>query len=234
MLFPPKYALIVAGGSGLRMGTDVPKQFLELGGIPVLIHTLRKYHEAFDDITILLVLPEVQKEYWQALCKKYSFDIPHQIINGGATRFQSVRNGLQSIATTNGLVAIHDGVRPFVSKEVIQNSFAVAERSGNAIAAVPMKDSIRVVETDGNRAVERTAYRIIQTPQTFQLSLIKKAFETPELPSFTDDASVLEQAGHAIHLIEGSYENIKITTPEDLVWGNALLEHKKRADNNTR
>lgn len=225
MLSPKKYAIIVAGGSGLRMGSDIPKQFLELGGLPVLMHTIRKFHDAFSEIVVKLVLPETQQEYWNSLCKKYSFQLAHEVVKGGASRFQSVRNGLNSISDTSGTVAIHDGVRPFVSKEIIANSFMVASELGNATVAVSLKDSLRVLENGTSRAVDRTAYRSIQTPQTFRLDLIKKAFETPELPSFTDDASVFEHAGHTINLIEGSYENIKITTPEDMVWGEALLKN---------
>lgn len=227
MLPPKKYAIIVAGGSGLRMGSDVPKQFLELGGFPVLMHTIRKFHESFSGIIIKLVLPQTQQEYWNSLCQKYSFQLPHEIVNGGATRFQSVKNGLNSISEVFGTVAIHDGVRPFVSTEIIVNSFKVAAELGNATVAVALKDSIRVLENGESKAVDRTAYRSIQTPQTFQLDLIKKAFETPELPSFTDDASVFEHAGHKINLIEGSYENIKITTPEDLILGETLLKNSK-------
>jgi len=220
---PKKYAIIVAGGSGLRMGADIPKQFLALAGLPVLMHTLNIFHSTSPDIQLILVLPQDQQSYWKSLCTEYSFDVSHTIINGGATRFQSVKNGLDSISTSDGIVAIHDGVRPFVNQETILKSFAVASEKGNATVAVPLKDSIRWVEGDKSKAVERSSFRIIQTPQTFQLALIKKAFETPELASFTDDASVLEHAGHSIHLIEGTYENIKITTPEDMVWGEAFL-----------
>ncbi len=226
MLPPKKYAIIVAGGSGLRMGADVPKQFLELGGIPVLMHTIRKFHESFSGIVIKLVLPETQQEYWRTLCQTYSFDLPHEVVNGGASRFQSVKNGLNSIKEVLGTVAIHDGVRPFVSTEIIIESFKVAAELGNATVAVPLKDSIRLVEGQQNKAVERSAYRSIQTPQTFRLDLIRKAFETPELPFFTDDASVFEHAGHTIHLIEGAYENIKITTPEDMIVGEAFLNFR--------
>jgi 2-C-methyl-D-erythritol 4-phosphate cytidylyltransferase len=222
-----KYALIVAGGSGLRMGTDIPKQFLELGGIPVLMHTIQRFFSALPDINIILVLPVAQQDYWNSLCHKYSFTVSHKIVNGGDSRFQSVKNGLTSIPSTNGIVAIHDGVRPFVSDEIIRNSFSLAEEFGNATVAVPMKDSIRKLENGASYSVDRSVYRIIQTPQVFLLDLIKKAFDTTELPGFTDDASVLEHAGYKIHLMEGSYENIKITTPEDLVLGEALLKRKK-------
>jgi len=212
----PKYAIIVAGGSGLRMGTDIPKQFLELGGKPVLMHTLQKFRDSFSDIFIKLVLPIDHQAYWKELCQRHFFTIAHDIVNGGHSRFQSVKNGLDSISMSDGLVAIHDGVRPFVHK--------VALEKGNAIVAVPMKESIRSIHENGNSAVERSNYRLIQTPQTFQLDLIKKAFDTTESDFFTDDASVFEKAGHSIVLIEGSYENIKITTPEDLLIGEVLLK----------
>jgi 2-C-methyl-D-erythritol 4-phosphate cytidylyltransferase len=228
MYSPNKYAIIVAGGSGLRMGADIPKQFLELGGLPVLMHTIRKFHEAYPDILIKLVLPQAQQEYWSTLCQRYDFKLAHEVVNGGASRFQSVKNGLDSIAGQSGIVAIHDGVRPFVNSRIIRESVEVAEKTGNATAAVPLKDSIRLLENGNSKAVERTAYRIIQTPQTFQLELIKKAFETPEQSFFTDDASVFEYAGHSINLIEGSYENIKITTPEDMILGEALLSSKSK------
>ncbi len=208
------------------MGAEIPKQFLELKGLPVLMHTVKKFYEAFPDIVLKLVLPEDQKKYWLALCKQYSFTISHDIVHGGATRFQSVKSGLESISSTNGLVAIHDGVRPFVSKEIILKSFSTAEEFGNATVTVPLKDSIRMIEGEENCSVERTAYRVVQTPQTFRLDLIKKAFETQELSVFTDDASVFEHAGNKIILIDGSYENIKITTPEDMVLGEALLNRE--------
>ncbi len=220
-----KYAIIVAGGSGLRMGTDVPKQFLELKGLPVLMHTINKFHSSFPNIVIKLVLPIDQQEYWIQLCERHLFKIPFEIVNGGKTRFCSVKNGLDSIKENEGVVAIHDGVRPFVSKEILIKSFSVAEEFGNAVVAVPLKDSLRIIENEENFAVQRTAYRSIQTPQTFNLSLIKKAFETPEVPFFTDDASVFENAGHKIILIKGSYSNIKITTPEDLKFGEVILEN---------
>ena len=218
-----KYAIIVAGGSGLRMGTEVPKQFLLLNGLPVLMHTIKKFRTSIPELIIKLVLPDSHQEYWKSLCEKFSFDDKLEIISGGNSRFQSVKNGLDSINIQEGLVAIHDGVRPFVSKDTLMKSFSVAEELGNAVVSVPLKDSLRVIEKSTNFAVERTDYRAIQTPQTFRLSFIKEAFKTTELPLFTDDASVLEHSGFKINLIEGSYTNIKITTPEDLEYGEYLL-----------
>ena len=211
------------------MQTEVPKQFLSIGGQPILMHTIRRFAapskgSLFGTPTIV-VLPEKDFSVWEQLCRLHCFDIPVQLVAGGSTRFQSVRNGLQALPS-EGMVAIHDGVRPFVCSQIIEQSFWVAEQKGTAVAAVPVKDSVRVVEAEGNRALDRSFLRLIQTPQTFQLPLIKKAFGTEERPTFTDDASVAEHAGYPIHLIEGSYENIKITTPEDLVWAEVLLAGK--------
>jgi 2-C-methyl-D-erythritol 4-phosphate cytidylyltransferase len=213
-----KYAIIVAGGSGSRMKSDIPKQFIEVGGLPILMHTLQRFKEADSSIEIILVLPETQFEYWAELCQKYK-TVPHQLVAGGKTRFQSGLNGLKVI-DNEGLVTIHDGVRPFVSTEIINESFKIASEKGTAVVSVPSKDSVRV----NGQAIDRSTVRLIQTPQTFQVSLIKKAFETEELSTFTDDASVAEYAGFEINLIEGNYENIKITTPEDLLWAEVLLK----------
>lgn len=212
-----KYAIIVAGGSGSRMKRDIPKQFIEVGGLPILMHTLKRFKEADSEIELILVLPESQFEFWNELCSIYP-TVPHQLIKGGKTRFQSGLNGLQVI-DNEGLVAIHDGVRPFVSVEIINESFKVAAEKGTAVVSVPSKDSVRV----NGKSIDRSTVRIIQTPQTFQISLIKKAFETQELSIFTDDASVAEHAGFKIYLIDGNYENIKITTPEDLLWAEVIL-----------
>ncbi len=221
------YILLVAGGSGMRMGSETPKQFLELNGKPILMHTIKKFKDLLPGSILKVVLPKSHKDFWLSLCQLHSFSIEHDIVEGGSTRFQSVKLGLDSIATNDGIVAIHDGVRPFVSNESILQSFSIAATHGNAIVSVPMKDSIRMLDGDENCAVDRSAYRSIQTPQTFQLALIKKAFETAELPIFTDDASVLEHAGHNIILIDGTYENIKITTPEDILFGEALLASRR-------
>ena len=219
-----KYAIIVAGGSGSRMKSDLPKQFINIGGLPILMHTLKKFKEADADIELILVLPETQFMFWKELCKIHSEfmkTIPHQLVAGGKSRFQSSKNGLDVIEN-EGLVAIHDGVRPFVSAEIIRESFRIAHDKGTAVASVASKDSVRV----NGQAIERSTVRLIQTPQTFQISLIKKSFETEELATFTDDASVAEHAGFEIHLMQGSYENIKITTPDDLLWAEVFLRSK--------
>ncbi len=217
-----KYAIIVAGGSGTRMKSDIPKQFIDIGGKPILMHTIEAYVSAFASLKLILVLPEIQIPFWRGLCEKHKFTIKHQIVNGGNSRFQSVKNGLNAIHG-NGLVAIHDGVRPFVSTEIIKESFKVAADKGNAVTSVPLKDSIRFIEGENNKVVDRSQFQLIQTPQTFQIQLIKKAFEVKEDHAFTDDASVLEHMGEKINLIEGDYKNIKITTAEDLIMANAIL-----------
>jgi len=223
----PQYALIVAGGSGSRMQSDTPKQFLPLVGMPILMHTIKQFYNYSSKIHLIVVLPEKEINQWEKLKEQHKFNIPHTVISGGATRFQSVKNGLTSITASEGLVAIHDGVRPLINVEVIANSFKTAEEEGNAIASVPLKDSIRKIDDNENYAEDRTKFRLIQTPQTFKLSLIKKAFEAQEQPFFTDDSSVLENIGKRIILIDGSYDNIKITTPEDLIVAEALLRKQQ-------
>ncbi|KAA9347056.1 2-C-methyl-D-erythritol 4-phosphate cytidylyltransferase [Larkinella humicola] len=212
-----RYVIIVAGGSGSRMGVTMPKQFLPIGGLPILMHTIRRFRVYSSAVQILVVLPAEQIPVWEALCRQYQFEEPVLVIPGGKTRFQSVRNGLEQIRAADGLVAVHDGVRPFVTPELIRSGFETADRTGSAVACVPLKDSVRLVQPDGSSlAVDRTSYRLIQTPQTFQLILFKDAFRASEQSFFTDCASVVEYAGYPITLIDGSYDNIKITTPEDL------------------
>jgi 2-C-methyl-D-erythritol 4-phosphate cytidylyltransferase len=220
-----EYAIIVAGGKGTRMKSVVPKQFLELNGMPVLMHTINAFYRYSSNIQIILVLPESDMESWRSLCVKYNFLKPVMIQKGGDSRFQSVKNGLQLIQE-DGLVAIHDGVRPLVHEDIIGASFRLAAVHQSAVAAVRLKESIRVTDQDHTKAVDRSKYRLIQTPQTFHVKLIKEAYDSKEDPSLTDDASVAEKAGHTISLFEGSYENIKITTAEDLIVAEALLKTK--------
>jgi len=217
-----EYALIVAGGKGTRMKREVPKQFIELNGKPILLHTLEAFYNYSQEISIVLVLPEDDFETWQYICNKFNFDRPVILQKGGDTRFQSVKNGLDKI-DGDGLVAIHDGVRPLVSLDLIGASFRLAAVHGSAVASVRLKESIRVTDQDTTKAVDRSKFRLIQTPQTFDLQLIRKAYQLKEDSSLTDDASVAEKAGHKISLFEGSYENIKITTPEDLIVAEALM-----------
>ena len=232
-----EYALIVAGGKGTRIKSKVPKQFLELNGKPVLLHTLEAFYRYSEKINIILVLPEDDFHTWKSICEKYKFTKNIILQKGGESRFQSVKNGLAKIEG-DGLVAIHDGVRPLVSEDIIGASFRLAAVHQSAVAAVRLKESIRMTDQaclpegssarrqDNTKAVDRSRFRLIQTPQTFQVQLIKKAYEMKEDPSLTDDASVAERSGHIISLFEGSYENIKITTSEDLIVAEALLNSK--------
>lgn len=217
-------ALIVAGGKGTRIKSTLPKQFIELGGKPVLLHTLEAFIRYSPNIPIVLVLPEDDFNIWENIRGQFKFEFPIQLQKGGESRFQSVRNGLQKVEA--GLVAIHDGVRPLVSEDIIGASFRLAAIHKCAIAAVRLKESIRMTDQDNTKAVDRSRFRLIQTPQTFDVDLIKKAYEIKEDPSLTDDASVAERAGNIISLFEGSYENIKITTPEDLVVAEALMKNR--------
>ena len=229
---PKEYALVVAGGKGTRIKSKVPKQFLELNGKPVLLHTLEAFYRYSEKINVILVLPEDDFQTWKSICEKYKFHKNIILQKGGESRFQSVKNGLAKIdgdaclPDRQGLVAIHDGVRPLVSEDIIGASFRLAAVHQSAVAAVRLKESIRMTDQDNTKAVDRSRFRLIQTPQTFQVQLIKKAYEIEEDPSLTDDASVAERAGHVISLFEGSYENIKITTSEDLIVAEALLNSK--------
>ena len=220
-----EHALIVAGGKGTRIKSATPKQFIELQGKPVLLHTLEAFIRYSPSIPIVLVLPADDIETWKRLAQKHNFNHPIILQTGGETRFQSVKRGLEKL-TGHGLVAIHDGVRPLVSEDIIGASFRLAAVHKTAIAAVRLKESIRMTDQDTTRAVDRSKFRLIQTPQTFDLDLIRSAYQMKEDPSLTDDASVAEKAGHAISLFEGSYENIKITTAEDLVVAEALLRKR--------
>lgn len=217
-----EYAIIVAGGKGTRIKSSLPKQFLELAGSPILMHTLNAFYRYSTAIEVILVLPEDDFDTWSELCQKHRFDRPYRLQKGGDTRFQSVRNGL-ALIEGDGLVAIHDGVRPLISSDIIGASFRLAAVHQSAVAAVRLKDSIRMTDQDGTRAMDRSLFRLIQTPQTFDVATIRKAYEIREEVSLTDDASVAEKAGIRISLFEGSYENIKITTPEDLTVAEALL-----------
>lgn len=212
-----RYALIVAGGNGTRMQSNIPKQFLLLHGKPILMHTLEAFHRFDTQLTLILVLPAAQINYWKNICRQSHFDLPHSIVAGGETRFQSVKNGLERIPE-NALVAIHDGVRPFVNINTIARTFDAAVQYGAAVPVVDVVDSIRQIDETGNHAVNRQYYKLVQTPQTFRSNVIKSAYRQPYSPAFTDDASVVEATGQIIHLVEGNRENIKITIPQDLSW----------------
>ncbi|MBI5217483.1 MAG: 2-C-methyl-D-erythritol 4-phosphate cytidylyltransferase [Bacteroidia bacterium] len=219
-----KYVVIVAGGSGKRMNSGIPKQFLELCGKPMLMYTISKFYAYDNFIKIILALPENQIEYWKGLCSKHKFSIKHSIVPGGKERFHSVKNALIKIKDT-GIVAVHDGVRPLVSVDTIKRCFNASSKLGNAIPAVDISESVRVMEKSRNKAVDRSKYKLIQTPQVFKTDIIKKAYTQDYKPQFTDDASVVEALGYKINLVEGNFENIKITSPLDLIMAEALMKH---------
>ena len=219
------YVIIVAGGKGLRMGSDIPKQFLPIAGKPVLMRTLERFREYSADLQIILVLPEAQQDYWQELCRQYGFQVEYRLTNGGQTRFHSVQNGLALVPDdAEGVVGVHDGVRPFPSIEVIRNCYATARTAKAVIPVIPVVETVRHLEGKGSVTVPRGDYRLVQTPQTFDIQLLKAANRQPYNDGFTDDASVVESYGHEITLVEGNRENIKITTPYDIVVAEALCK----------
>ena len=218
------YIIIVAGGKGLRMGSDIPKQFLPIGGKPVLMRTLERFRSYDANLQIILVLPEAQQDYWRELCEQYHFDVEYLLANGGQTRFHSVQNGLALVpADAEGVVGVHDGVRPFPSIEVIRNCYATARVKKAVIPVIPVVETVRHLEGDKSATVPRNDYRLVQTPQTFDIQLLKAANRQPYNEGFTDDASVVESYGYEITLVEGNRENIKITTPYDLKIAEVLL-----------
>lgn len=210
--------MIVAGGKGLRMGASIPKQFLPVNGLPILMLTIKRFREYDGSLRIILVLPKEQHEYWNELCKNYHFTDAYAVVEGGETRFHSVRNGLAAIPDdTQGVVGIHDGVRPFPSVEVIRACYETARTAKAVIPVVPVVETVRHIVAGGKtETVDRADYRLVQTPQIFDIQLLKQAYAQPYRDCFTDDASVVESAGHEVTLIEGNRENIKITTPFDL------------------
>ncbi|MBL7765477.1 MAG: 2-C-methyl-D-erythritol 4-phosphate cytidylyltransferase [Chitinophagaceae bacterium] len=217
------YAIIVAGGSGTRMKSDRPKQFLMLGDKPIYYYSVECFLNTFPDLQLILVLPPAYLNESEAILSIFPSRDRIQIVAGGESRFQSVKNGLEAISGEAGMVFIHDAVRPFITSNFLQHCLNEAQQYGNAIPCLPLKDSIRMLEASGNRTVDRSAFRTIQTPQTFQLNEIQEAFQLPYQEAFTDEATVLESIGKTIHLMEGLVENIKITTPEDLNYAHFLL-----------
>ena len=246
-----EYVIIVAGGKGLRMGSDIPKQFLPIGGKPVLMRTLERFREYSPTLQIILVLPKAQQDYWKQLCEEYHFNVEYQLADGGETRFHSVQNGLALIPDdAEGVVGVHDGVRPFPSIEVIRNCYETAREKKAVIPVIPVVETLRQIISKDDRTnrtaeqteeggkvlqsyspcnkisqtVPRNEYRLVQTPQTFDIQLLKAANRQPYNDGFTDDASVVESYGHVITLVEGNRENIKITTPFDITIAEALLQ----------
>ena len=219
-----KSVIIVGGGIGFRMGTEIPKQFLLLNNVPIIMHSLNQFHEYDKNIQIILVLPENQIEYWHKLCIDYNFSITYKLVIGGETRFDSVKNGLKHIKE-NEIVAVHDGVRPLVNINIIKNCFALALEKGNAVPYININESIRKISNKGNLAVKRSEYVTIQTPQVFKSDLLLSSYKQDFREEFTDDASVVEYLGEKINLIEGNSENIKITNPIDLKYAEILLNN---------
>lgn len=222
-----RFAILVAGGQGLRMGGDVPKQFLPLDGRPVLMHTIDRFREVFPDMHIIVVLPQGQHDYWHDLCRRHHLEGGFLTAPGGDTRFHSVLNGLNAIPAdvSEGLVGVHDGVRPFVSRDTLRRCYEEAARSGTAVPVVPVVETLRHVSPDGeSMTVPRSDYRLVQTPQVFSLALLRRAYRQTCAPQFTDDASVVEALGERITLVEGNRENIKLTTPADLLLAKGIME----------
>jgi 2-C-methyl-D-erythritol 4-phosphate cytidylyltransferase len=218
-----KFVIILAGGFGTRMHAYIPKQFLNINGNPILFYTIKCFDNYLKGIPIIIVLPEPFIEYWKSITKKYDFQIPHQVTLGGNARFHSVKSGLELIDEP-GLVAIHDGVRPLVSKETLNRVFNKAEQDGNAVPAIAVTETLRLIKQDQSESINRENYRMIQTPQCFHSELLKRAYEQDYKDTFTDDASVVETLGIKINLVEGNRENIKITHPGDLKFAEALLK----------
>lgn len=218
-----RYALIMAGGKGMRMNNATPKQFLKLDGKPILLHSINKFLDTDPNIEIILVLPPDYLKFWEQLCAEYLFHKPVKIAYSGETRFHSVKNGLE-LVTEESIVAIHDAVRPMVSSKTILATYKAAEMYGNAIPAIPINDSIRQIESTRSIAVDRSRYCATQTPQCFQSEIIKKAYQQEYRYIFTDDAMVVEAMGEQIRLVDGNAENIKITSPKDLLIAEVLLK----------
>lgn len=222
-----KYTIIVAGGSGVRMGSVIPKQFMLLDDKPMLMHTIKAFaNSGMKGIIVVIPLPFI--DYWNSLCNEYSFDIPHTPVAGGLFRSQSVKNGIYAINDSEAIVGIHDGVRPLVDAELINHAFQLAEEKGSAVPYIDLTDSIRFVENNESRKVDRDRYKIIQTPQCYSLSVLKRVYYTDRIRSFTDDAALVEEQGFQINLFKGSEANIKITTPLDMVIAEAILNNRKK------
>lgn len=218
-----KAVVIVAGGSGTRMQSSVPKQFMLLNGKPILMHTIERFYNYNKQIVIVVVLPKNEIDKWSQLCQEFSFSILHRVAAGGETRFHSVKNGL-SLIEEDCTVAVHDGVRPLVLAAVIDRCFVEASKGKAVIPVIPAIDSLRMVTSEGNKALDRSSIKLVQTPQVFPIQMLKKAYEQGYQPFFTDDASVVEFDGQTITLVDGNVENIKITTPIDLITAEKVFD----------
>lgn len=223
------YTIIVAGGTGTRMQSPLLKQFILLNDRPLLFYTIEAFATSAYAPEIVLVLHPDFHDYWQNLCKEYKFKVPHKLVEGGSSRFQSVKNGLDTITDTGAVIAVHDAVRPLASKTIIDDAYQYAAENGNAVVAVQSRDSVRQLREGVSGALLRSEIYLVQTPQTFNMKQLSEAYKQPYSDAFTDDASVVEKAGFAINLIEGAYTNIKITYPEDIAIAELLLNKKPSA-----
>ncbi len=219
------YIVLVAGGQGTRMGSETPKQFHLVAGKPLVMHTFDAFSIFFGKADFLLVLPELEIGRWKHLCADYGFDLPHRIVEGGPTRYHSVKNAL-SFVEEKSLVFIHDAVRPLVSEDVLLDALQVARIHGTAIPAIPVKEALRRVENGISRAVDRNRYRTVQTPQVFRSEILKTAYRQAYRDTFTDDAAVVESTGRPLHLVEGHPDNIKVTHPGDIGYVEAILARR--------
>jgi 2-C-methyl-D-erythritol 4-phosphate cytidylyltransferase len=220
-----RYAIIVAGGSGIRMQSGIPKQFIPIGEKPVLMHTMAAFKAVYEDIHIITVLPEKYIRLWKDLCVEFSFNISHTTTPGGRTRYESVKQGLK-LVHTDGIIGVHDGVRPFGSQQTIRTAYETAEVMGAAIPVIELNDSLRLLHNGATLPADRNRYRLVQTPQCFRAEILKKAYEAPYRIEFTDDATIVEAAGYTVELTPGNFENIKITRTIDLAFAEVLT--KKR------
>jgi len=220
------YAIIVAGGSGTRMGAAIPKQFISVNGLPVLMHTLLAFNNSASKPQLILALHAGFHDYWKQLCKTHNFNIPHTLLSGGETRFHSVKAAFDTINNTDCIVAVHDAVRPLISSALIDSAYIQAAEKGNAIVAVKSRDSVRQVKGEVSLSLRRDEIYLVQTPQIFQYGQLKAAYQQEYTDTFTDDASVVESAGFDIHLIEGDHQNIKITFPEDIAIAELILKNR--------
>jgi len=222
-----KAIIIVAGGKGLRMGGDIPKQFLPIGGKPILMRTIERFLQYDREMQVVLVLPESQQDYWQSLCQQYHFAEPYTLANGGETRFHSVKNGLAKVSPAATLIGVHDGVRPFVSLDTIRATYEAASLSEAVVPVIDVVETVRhLVGGQESETVPRSDYKLVQTPQVFSATLLRQAYAQPYTDFFTDDASVVERFGHPVTLVTGNRENIKITTPFDLTIAAALCNDR--------
>lgn len=229
MTIVKKYAIIVAGGSGSRMGSNVPKQFLSVNGLPVLMHTLLAFHNSSSKPQLILALPAAFHSYWQQLCQTHNFNIEHTLVTGGQTRFHSVKAAFGTITDTNSIIAVHDAVRPLISPLLIDSAYNLAAQKGNAIVAVKSRDSVRLLRNDASTStsLNRDEVYLVQTPQTFQYGQLAKAYLQDYQDAFTDDASVVEAAGFSINLIEGDLQNFKLTFPEDIAIAELIFRNRE-------